>query len=176
MMTAGLLLLGGCGGISSILVSSYNPSYRPGETVAAGDRLSVYVMGDPFGPAQPGFAPAVLDAMRGKGFSGSAQLVPGAAGQAPPYFVVMVFDPPPGLSEQRVCARPDLITPLPPSPQGRVPLLAVLCSGTRYLTAASGTVAASAGPSDPAFRRGIADFSRALFPPFNPESVPDFGA
>jgi len=158
-----------------VLVGSYNPNYQPGEAVYRGNQLPVYVMGDPFGPFQPGFPPAVIDAMQGQGFSGAAKFVPGPAGQAPPYSVFMIFDPPPALSPQQVCARPDLVTTLPPDPQGRLPLLAVLCGGNRYLSAASGTVAASTGPADPEFRRGIGGFSRELFPLTNPENFPDFG-
>jgi hypothetical protein len=76
----------------------------------------------------------------------------------------MLFNPGPTMTGESVCATPDKVTQSPPPPPGaRLPLLAVLCRGRQYLSAAAGTLSPATGPLDPNFRDDIRQFTLTLF-------------
>jgi hypothetical protein len=52
-----------------------------------------------------------------------------------------------------------------------VPLVAALCRGDTAMAWAAGTVPAAGGPGGAGFRRGIGQFTAALFPSQNPDNL-----
>jgi hypothetical protein len=156
--------------------------------------LAVFVFGSPFGEPIGQFSAEVINAMQGWPFPGWPVRF-GQPGEVPlaTYRVAMIFDR--SAFGPRVCESPltradraAQIPPAPPAepsppagaapqptaapPPARLPLTAVLCRGDAYLAWSDGTVAAGSGPTSPEFRRGVGWFTRALFPPRNPEMSP----
>jgi hypothetical protein len=167
--------LAGCAGTTVINSTEYYNGYSPGEQVYAGNQLHVQVIGDPFTPPPANFDAAVIDAMQHMG--GPTEFTTGPSAPRSPYLAVMLFNPGPTMTGERVCAAPDKVTQSPPPPPGaRLPLLAVLCRGNQYLSAAAGTLSPATGPLDPNFRDDIRQFTLTLFPRFNPDGrdPPDF--
>jgi hypothetical protein len=166
--------LAGCADTTVINSAEYYSSYWPGEQTYAGNRLHVQVVGDPFTPPPVTFDATVIDAMQHMG--GPTEFTTGPSATHSPYFAVMLFNPGPTMTGERVCAAPDKVTQSqPPGPGTRLPLLAVLCRGTQYLSAASGTLSPASGPLDPKFRDDVRQFTLTLFPQFNPDgrNLPD---
>jgi hypothetical protein len=184
-------LLAGCAIDDSARISfeRFSRIYRPGETMAVGPTLAVFVFGSPFGEPIEQFSAEVIDAMQGWPFSGWPVRF-GQPGEVPvaTYRVAMIFDR--SAFGPRVCESPltraDRAAAIPPVPPAepsppaavtaplpaRLPLTAVLCRGDTYLAWADGTVAAGSGSTSPEFRRGVGRFTRALFPSRNPGFSP----
>lgn len=175
-----LLALAGCAD-APITVRSYDPSYNPGEPLAAGSALPVVVRGNPFPIPDAEFASDVVDAMQGWAFV-PIHFVPASDVDAV-YRVVMVFNPP-NVTGAELCRRPLTVQPLPATTvapptalqtfagagwPSRVPLIAALCRGEKDLAYVFGSVPTDDGPRSEAFRRGLGEFVAGLFPPHNPE-------
>ncbi len=164
----GILATAGCADTAIIGNTYYDVGYVPGEW--SGNDMPVIVRGGPAGVPQTELDAAIARDLDGVTFGVPTRFVPAAAGVAPAYRVVLVFNPPPGVGGSALCSRPE-----PPSatfgaaPAARLPLLAAFCRGDRAVTYAEGTIALGDGLESAAFRNGIADFGMALFPPVNPE-------
>ena len=160
-----LFTLAACGSLPVSNVQ-YSAGYAPGEVVPR-NAVPTLVMGNPFSTPQPEFAAAVVDAMQGN-TSDPATFV-ASNNSSGVYRVIMLFGSG-TFTGQALCAQP-------PQAQGisgtgasaSLPLAAVLCRGDSSLAYAHGTVDGSGGPSSPAFRRGVGQFTRLLFPVQNPE-------
>jgi hypothetical protein len=87
------------------------------------------------------------------------------------YRVAMVFNPP-NVPDDTYCRRPMPVEArfgaAPNAPRTQV--MATLCRGDEVIASASGTIATAEGPRSASFRRGIGQFTQALFPPSNPEA------
>lgn len=156
----------GCTGAPIINTTSYETGYAPGSPPPV---VPVIVRGEPFPAPTPDLSATVAGAMQGATF-GPVSFIPEAP-NAPRTVdrVVVLFNPPGNAADQFLCASLGSLTPRPPAaPGSRIPLSAALCRGDVALTAADGMLAAAAGPQDPAFRNGLAQFSLALFPGYNP--------
>ncbi|HEY0523928.1 MAG TPA: hypothetical protein VGD08_11090 [Stellaceae bacterium] len=161
-----LLPLIGCTGAPIINTTSYEAGYMPGSPPPV---VPVIVRGEPFSTPTPDLSAKVAGAMQGATF-GPVSFMPELPG-APRTVdrVVVLFNPPRNAADQLLCASLANLTPRPPAPPGsRIPLSAALCRGDVALTAADGMLGAAAGPQDLAFRNGLAQFSLALFPGYNP--------
>jgi hypothetical protein len=154
--------MAGCADTTIINATQYNSSYWPGEQNYTGNRLHVQVVGDPFTPPPATFDATVIDAMQHMG--GPTEFTTGPGPARSPYFAVMLFNPGPTMNGDRVCEAPDKVAQSPPpGPGARLPLLAVLCRGSQYLSAAAGTLSPATGPLDPNFRDDIRQFTLTLF-------------
>jgi hypothetical protein len=165
-LAALLPLLAGCAGVPIINTTYYESGYLPGSPPPI---VPVIVRGEPFPTPMSGLSAAVAGAMQGATF-GPVRFMPEAP-NAPRVVdrVVILFNPPGNAADQLLCASLGSLTPRSPAPPGsRIPLSAALCRGDVALTAADGTIGAAAGPEDPVFRKGLAQFSLALFPGYNP--------
>ncbi len=167
ILVVALLALGACGG-APISNANYSVGYSPGEVRAPDNMVPTLVMGNPFSVPQPEFAAEVVDAMQGHAV--------GAVGFAASdnsnavYRVIMLFVPSGGVTGEALCTRPPRAQAVPGAGAGsRIPLAATLCRGDSYLAYAHGTVDGTGGPSSPAFRNGVGQFTRLLFPAQNPE-------
>jgi hypothetical protein len=167
-LALGMLVMTGCADTAIIGNTYYDIGYVPGEW--SGNDLPVVVRGGPAAIPQSELDAAVARNLDGVTFGVPTRFVPAVAGTAPTYRVVLIFNPPPGVGGPVLCNRPE-----PPSaafgtaPTARLPLIAAFCRGDRAVTYAQGTIALGDGVGSDAFRRGIADFGMALFPPVNPE-------
>jgi len=181
--------LAGCAGNAIISNENYLPIYNPGEHVASGGTLPVFVFGSPFGEPIDRFGGEVIDAMQGWAFARpDTRFV--APGQSPPntYRVALVFDS--SAFAPSLCSSPltrvetsaqiPSASPVPPlagatgspAPAGaRAPLVAALCRGDTAMAWAAGTVPTAGGADGAAFRRGIGQFTAALFPSQNPDNL-----
>ena len=184
--------LAGCAGNAIISNEQYLPIYQPGEHVAGGGTLPVFVFGSPFGEPVDRFSAEVIDAMQGWAFARPDTHF-AAPGQSPPstYRVALVFDSSAfapslcssPLTRVETSARIPGAAPVPPlagtaspPPSGaRLPLVAALCRSDTAMAWAAGTVPAAGGADGAAFRRGIGQFTAALFPSQNPDQLNNGG-
>jgi hypothetical protein len=159
-----MALLAGCGADTSVLGPPYYASYEPGEYTAQ-RVIPVVVRGDPF--ARPGedVAFAVAAAMQGNTYF-PAQLWPATVDPRESYRVVVLFSPPANYDYGSMCSAP--VLPSGPQQKGRVPVSAALCRWDVLLAGVSGKLDAPA-PDDPAFRAGMGQVARMLFPGYNNE-------
>jgi hypothetical protein len=126
--------------------------------------LRVIIVGNPFGGDQAAFEAAVTDAMQGR-HSGQATnftTTPGPSAREI-YRVVMMFDPPKGLSADTTCQSDPASLSSTAGEGTAVSVLAAFCRSERALTQVRGDIEAAAGPDDPAFVALIGDTVQALF-------------
>jgi hypothetical protein len=159
-------LIVGCASAPVINTTYYESGYIPGSPPPV---VPVLVRGEPFATPTPDLSAAVAGAMQGATF-GPVRFIPEAPNVPRAVDrVVVLFNPPNNAANQLLCASLGLLTPRsPPPPGSRIPLSAALCRGDVAISAADGTIGAAAGPQDPVFRNGLAQFSLALFPGYNP--------
>jgi hypothetical protein len=171
-VSAILLSLAACVGTGTPLsVPHYAVGYTPGEELYAGPDVPVVVLGNPFPVPQAEFVPSVIAAMQGWSFRPD-HFVPAADPYAV-YRVIMMLNPPNTIIGETMCERPLRVVAqfgVPPAP--RVPVAASLCRGDGNLAFVFGSIETAGGPAAPLFRRGIGQFTAALFPPRNPEERP----
>jgi hypothetical protein len=165
LRVAALLTLASCGGLP-VSNAQYSVGYAPGEVVP-NNAVPTFVMGNPFSIPQPEFAAAVVDAMQGN-TSDPATFV-ASNNSSGVYRVIMLFGSG-TFTGGALCAQPPRAQGMSGTgPSASLPLAATLCRGDSFLAYAHGTVDGSGGPSSPAFRRGVGQFTRLLFPVQNPE-------
>ena len=169
LAVAALLALAGCAGVP-LTVPYYDGSYMLGEERVAGDLMPMILRGNPFAIPQAELDADVTDAMAGWSWYAPLRFTtqgnPNAA-----YRVVMVFNPP-NVPNDTYCLRPMPVqAAFGAAPNAaRTQVMAALCRGATVLASASGTIATAEGPRSTSFRRGIGQFTQALFPPSNPEA------
>ena len=162
---ATLVALAACGNLP-VSNAQYSVGYAPGEVVP-NNAVPTLVMGNPFSIPQPEFAAAVVDAMQGN-TSDPATFV-ASNNSSGVYRVIMLFGSG-TFTGEALCAQPPRAHGMSGTgPSASLPLAATLCRGDSFLAYAHGTVDGSGGPSSPAFRRGVGQFTRLLFPVQNPE-------
>jgi hypothetical protein len=158
--------LAGCAGAPITGYTYYDVGYMPAEY--RGD-LPVVVRGTPYAAPQAEFDQAVAAALQGTTFGDTTHFVAAASGPAPVYRLVIMFNPPAGVSAAALCSRPQ-----PPdaafgkAPAARVALIAALCRGDKAINYEDGSLATGSGPTSPEFRAGIAQIGYTLLPPYNP--------
>jgi len=159
---------------SFIGISSYNPSYLPGEHEMYGS-IQTFVRGGPYPGLQPADETgAVIADMQDGGFP-QTHFTTETVGRSP-YRVLMVFSPTPGTGLQQLCEiDPRTVDALPaaaPSSNGRIGLAAVFCRSGELMGGAEGTlpVAMAANTNGPAVKGSIQAFMRQIFPGWNPTS------
>jgi hypothetical protein len=155
---------------SFIGISSYNPSYLPGEHELYGP-IQTFVRGGPYPGLQPtAETGAVIADMQDGGFP-QTEFTTETVGRSP-YRVLMVFAPTPGTGLQQLCEiDPRTIGTLPaaaPSTGGRVGLAAVFCRSGELMGGAEGTLPVAMAANDPAVKGSIQAFMRQIFPATNP--------
>jgi hypothetical protein len=159
------LALAGCADTPVIGNVYYDSAYRPGEQSYAGP-VGVSVLGGAGGG--PELTEAVIHAMAGATFGVPTRLDPWTPQSPSPYRLVVVFDPPLGLSSGQLCASPPPPNPRPIAVRARLPLTAALCRADKVMSAADATVPFNLGPEAPSFRYALSQVAIALFPARNP--------
>lgn len=164
VLTAGMLILGlaGCGGPS---IYGESPRSDKIESMysygAAGRDLALRVYGNPF-PAVPAatFSQSVAANVQDTGWLPPTHptLTPGPTAR-PPFKLVMVFEPPPTASADAVCAERAMARPT----TDPIEVLAAFCHGDRPITYATGQMARTASPDDPAFHTLMTQLMLSLF-------------
>jgi hypothetical protein len=126
------------------------------------------VMGNPFPISQPDFAADVVDAMQGHAVGPVSFAASNDTNAV--YRVIMLFVPSGGVTGEALCNRPPRVQAVAGAgASAKLPLAATLCRGDSFLAYAHGTVDGTGGPSSQAFRDGVGQFTRLLFPAGNPE-------
>jgi hypothetical protein len=164
------LMLAACADNQSFIgISSYNPSYLPGEHALYGP-IQTFVRGGPYPGLQPSDETgAVLAAMQDGGFH-NTQFTTETVGRSP-YRVLMVFDPTPGTGLEQLCeidARTIATLPSAPSSNGRIGLAAVFCRAGEMMGGADGTLPVAMASNEAAVKGSIQAFMRQIFPATNP--------
>jgi hypothetical protein len=169
--TLGLLTaLAACADNESFIgISSYNPSYLPGEHELYGS-IQTFVRGGPFPSTAPADqTAAVIADMQDGGFP-QTKFSTEPSGRSP-YRVLMVFGATPGTGLEQLCEiDPRTIASLPalpPSPDGRIGLAAVFCRAGELMGGAAGTLP-TGGVESPAVKGSMQAFVRQMFPATNP--------
>jgi hypothetical protein len=167
LRAAALLTLAACGGLP-VSNAEYSPGYAPGEVRAPNNMVPTVVIGNPFSISQPDFAADVVDAMQGHAVGPVSFAVSNDTSAV--YRVIMVFTPSGGVTGQALCNRPPQAQAVAGAgASATTPLVAALCRGDSFLAYAHGNVNGSGGPTSQAFRDGVGQFTRLLFPAGNPE-------
>jgi hypothetical protein len=160
-------VLAGCTG------ATVNPYYYGNFQPTEAYRVGLLTSGEPVAGTRPGVPLAVLTAMRGHtAFPTDFSLLPDGAYSV--YRVVFMFNTPSGLSTYALCgyAPPPMgFAPAAPGPGGRLAYSAALCRGDQVLSSAYGYMDRVL-PNDPRFSPQIAEVTRNLFPPNNPDWHP----
>ena len=127
--------------------------------------MRVIIVGNPFGGDQAAFGRVVTDAMQGRNLGPQTNFTttPGPSAREI-YRVVMVFDPPNGLSADTTCQSDPAALSSTARDGTAVAVLAAFCRSERPLTQIRGDIEAAAGADDPAFVALIGDTTQALFP------------
>jgi hypothetical protein len=166
------LVLAACADNRSFIgISSYNPSYQPGEHELYGPTIQTFVRGGPYPGLQPSDETgAVLADMQDGGFP-QTYFTTDTVGRSP-YRVLMVFQPTPGTGLEQLCEiDPRTIGTLPaaaPPADGRIGLAAVFCRAGEMMGGANGTLPVAMAANDPAVKGSIQAFMRQIFPGVNP--------
>jgi len=166
-----LLALGACADNRSFIgISSYNPSYGPGEQALYGP-IQTFVRGGPYpGLAAPDETAAVIADMQDGGFH-NTHFTTETVGRSP-YRVLMVFQPTPGTGLEQLCeidARQIQALPAAdPDPDGRIGLAAVFCRAGELMGGANGTLPVAMAGNDAVVKGSIQAFMRQIFPATNP--------
>lgn len=160
---AATLALTGCGG--TIINPYYGGNFEPTEA----HNVKVLVSGEPVANSKTDVSQAVIAAMQGHtAYPTDFSLLP--PGTTAPYRTIVLFNPPPGVSTWALCDQPLRVQamPAPVAAAGRMEFSAALCRGERILSGAYGYTD-RAPPDDPRFQIAVAELTRNLFPPQNPD-------
>jgi hypothetical protein len=162
---AAAALLAGCSG--TVLNPWYYGNFEPSEP----HNVGVLTSGEPVAGTRPGVPQAVLASMQGHtAFPTDFALLPDGGYSV--YRTVIMFNPPSGLPTYALCLDappPQGMTPAAAASGGRMTFSAALCRGFQVLSGAYGTMDC-VPPADPRFALAVAELTRNLFPPFNPDA------
>jgi hypothetical protein len=172
MVQLRLAALGLVAALTACTGTVINPYYYAGFEPTEAYRVGILTSGEPLPGTRPEVPQAVLAAMQGHtAFPTDFTLLPD--GGYADYRAVLMFDPPRGLPNFMLCAGPPppqgMTPPAPDNP--RLAFSAALCRGVQVLVSAYGYMD-RVPPSDPRFADAVAEVTRNLFPPNNPEWHP----
>lgn len=125
--------------------------------------IATIIAGNPFGGSKTGFDAFVRRTMHHENRGFPAEFVAGAGPRTDPlYKVVVAFNLPPGISEDRMCAAPGELSFL--SLSDRVRIAMVFCEGDRRQSATQGWAVGVTSRGDARLARLIREATHTLIP------------
>ncbi len=158
-----LLVLGGCGGVSTTASTSYLYSYGKFVRASGGRDTIVVVRGNPFEMDQKAFEKAVTDAMQGQNSGPRTNFTTAPTENAKKEFkVVILFNGSPTVLADNLCKAPEKYGSRKDAKGLHV--IAAYCWEDESLTEVDGWAGAVAGADSPVFASLIGQTTLELFP------------